>query len=135
VPVTGCGWTRPYDSGRQVEAGDPYGEVAFLPGLPLDDDVQGVWLDDLEDRFANVARRPGLGAVVLHPRGRQLGPQKSWLLQFQVLFRTMFYNIIITIFFRNTEQIRVLIYIYMIIYLYKYLYLHPIPINTFKRLS
>lgn len=66
-------------------------DVAFLLGLPLDGDavgprvVQGAWLDDLEARFANVARRPDLEAVVAHPRGRQLGPQKSWLLQFQVM--------------------------------------------------
>ena len=63
-------------------------DVAYLLGLPLDGDavgprvVQGAWLDDLEGRFVNAIRWPDLEAVVSHPRGRQLGPQKGWLLLF-----------------------------------------------------
>lgn len=66
-------------------------DVAFLLGLPVRGEAVGPqvvgrdWLDDLEVRFAPVARRPEFGATEPHPRGRQNGPSKRWLLQFQVM--------------------------------------------------
>ena len=72
-------------------------DVAYLLGLPLVGDAIGsrvvppTWLDDLEDRFANVNRMEVVGLLEPHPRGgRQVGPSKKWLLQFQVCNVTCF---------------------------------------------
>ena len=65
-------------------------DIAYLLGLPLVGKAVGprvvppTWLDDLEARFADVARLEVAGPLEPHPRGRQAGPSKRWLLQFQV---------------------------------------------------
>src|SRR5207237_2030689 len=66
-------------------------DVAYLLGLPLVGEAVGprvvppTWLDDLEAHFADVARLEVAGPLEPHPRaGRQAGPSKRRLLQFQV---------------------------------------------------
>ena len=60
-------------------------DVAILLGLPISGDVIGprvvpsTWLDDLEERFANIDIAIG---VEEHPKATW--PAKSWILQFQV---------------------------------------------------
>ena len=44
------------------------------------------WLEDLEERFAGVATTIDHEDFNEHPQSK--GPSKSWLLQFQVQFRT-----------------------------------------------
>ena len=72
-------------------------DVMYLLGLPLVDDAVGprvvppTWLDDLEDRFADVDRMEAVGLLEPHPlAGRQAGPLRKWLLQFQVRNVTCF---------------------------------------------
>src|SRR5438105_3140611 len=66
-------------------------DVSYLLGLLLVGTAVGprmvppTWLDDLEARFADVDRMEVVGPLEPHPRGgRQAGPSKKWLLQFQV---------------------------------------------------
>ena len=66
-------------------------DVAYLLGLPLISEAVGprvvppTWLDGLEARFADVDRLEVVGPLEPHPRaGRQAGPSRKWLLQFQV---------------------------------------------------
>ena len=66
-------------------------DVVMLLGLPISGDAVGprvvppTWLDDLEERFANID-------IVIdvdeHPKAT--GPAKSWILQFQV--HTLLWN-------------------------------------------
>jgi Plant mobile domain len=64
-------------------------DVAFLLGLPLagaavgPEPVDGLWMEELEARFAGFQRRPDADPVEPHPE-RLAGPSRSWLLQFQV---------------------------------------------------
>ena len=66
-------------------------DVAYLLGLSLVGTAVGprmvppTWLDDLEARFAYVNCMEVVGPLEPHPRvGRQAGPSRKWLLQFQV---------------------------------------------------
>src|SRR6266540_3204175 len=66
-------------------------DVAYLLGLPLVGDAVGpcvvppTWMDDLEARFADIDHLEVVGLLEPHPRaGRQAGPSRKWLLQFQV---------------------------------------------------
>ena len=58
-------------------------DVAMLLGLPISGDAVGprvvlpTWLDDLEERFANIDITID---VEEHPKA--IGPAKSWILQF-----------------------------------------------------
>ena len=67
-------------------------DVAMLLGLPITGDAVGprvvpsTWLEDLEERFAGVATTIDPEDFNEHPQSK--GPSKSWLLQFQVQFRT-----------------------------------------------
>jgi len=67
-------------------------DVAMLLGLPITGDsvgprvVPSTWLEDLEERFAGVATTIDPEDFNEHPQSK--GPSKSWLLQFQVQFRT-----------------------------------------------
>jgi Plant mobile domain len=67
-------------------------DVSFLLGLPLDGPAVGPrevppnWRENLEARFAHVARRPGLAPLRGHPESSS-GPSKGWLLQFQVRYQ------------------------------------------------
>ena len=60
-------------------------DVAMLLGLPISGDVVGprvvpsTWLDDLEERFANIDN-----AIDVEEHPEATGPAKSWILQFQV---------------------------------------------------
>src|SRR5438105_10885226 len=72
-------------------------DVAYLLGLPLVSDVVGpcvvppTWLNDLEARFIDVDRMEVVGPLEPHPRaGKQAGPSRKWLLQFQVCNVTCF---------------------------------------------
>src|SRR6266508_1680156 len=78
-------------------------DIACFLGLPLVSTAVGprvvppTWLDDLEARFANIDRMVVAGPLEPHPRGgRQAGPSRKWLLQFQVYnvtcFSTYFYR-------------------------------------------
>ena len=59
--------------------------VAMLLGLPISGDAVGprvvpsTWLDDLEERFANIDI-----AIDVEEHPKATGPAKSWILQFQV---------------------------------------------------
>lgn len=67
-------------------------DVAMLLGLSITGDAVGprvvpsTWLEDLEERFAGVATTIDPEDFNEHPQSK--GPSKSWLLQFQVQFRT-----------------------------------------------
>ena len=67
-------------------------DVAMLFGLPITEDAVGprvvpsTWLEDLEEHFAGVATTIDPEDFNEHPQLK--GPSKSWLLQFQVQFRT-----------------------------------------------
>ena len=60
-------------------------DVAMLLGLSISGDAVGprvvpsTWLDDLEDRFANIDI-----AIDVEEHPKATGPAKSWILQFQV---------------------------------------------------
>ena len=60
-------------------------DVAMLPGLSISGDavwprvVPSTWLDDLEDRFANIDI-----AIDVEEHPKATGPAKSWILLFQV---------------------------------------------------
>ena len=80
-----------------VEMAATLQDVSYLLGLPLVGTavrprvVPPTWLDDLEARFAQVDREEVARPVEPHPRGgRQAGPSKKWLLQFQVCNVTCF---------------------------------------------
>ena len=77
----------------------------MLLGLPITGDAVGprvvpsTWLEDLEECFAGVATTIDPEDFNEHPQSK--GPSKSWLLQFQVQFRTkrcvdLFYGFEIT---------------------------------------
>ena len=60
-------------------------DVAMLLGLPISGDAVGprvvppTWLDDLEERFANIDI-----AIDVEEHPKATGPAKAWILQFQV---------------------------------------------------
>ena len=60
-------------------------DVAMLLGLPISGDAVGprvvpsTWLDDLEERFANIDI-----AIDVEEHPKATGPAKSWILQFHV---------------------------------------------------
>src|SRR6266540_2598433 len=66
-------------------------DVTYLLGLPLVGDAVGpcvvppTWLDDLEAHFAYIDRLEVVGPLEPYPQaGRQSGPSRKWLQQFQV---------------------------------------------------
>src|SRR5579859_3104788 len=67
-------------------------DVSYLLGLPLlgtavgPQEVAASWRLDMEERFAGVQRRPDLPPLTAHPA--VAGPQKAWLLQFEVTSHT-----------------------------------------------
>ena len=67
-------------------------DVTMLLGLPITRDAVGprvvpsTWLEDLEECFAGVATTIDPEDFNEHPQSKD--PSKSWLLQFQVQFRT-----------------------------------------------
>src|SRR5438128_12324470 len=91
-------------------------DVSYLLVLPLVGTAVGplvvlpTWLDDLEARFTDIDRMAVVGPLEPHPRGgRQAGPSRKWLLQFQVCnvicFLTYFYRFFgfIILKFSNSE--------------------------------
>ena len=60
-------------------------DVTMLLGLPISGDAVGprvvppTWLDDLEERFANIDI-----AIDVEEHPKATGPAKAWILQFQV---------------------------------------------------
>jgi len=66
-------------------------DVAMLLGLPISGDAVGprvvppTWLDDLEERFANIDI-----AIDVEEHPKATGPAKAWILQFQV--HTLLWN-------------------------------------------
>ena len=66
-------------------------DVAMLPCLPISGDAVGsrvvpsTWLDDLEERFANIDI-----AIDVEEHPEATGPAKAWILQFQV--HTLLWN-------------------------------------------
>ena len=66
-------------------------DIAMLLGLPISGDAVGprvvpsTWLDDLEERFANIDI-----AIDVEEHPKATGPAKAWILQFQV--HTLLWN-------------------------------------------